>query len=152
MDFLYDTAIPNELKSRSRTYIKYGNYNDTFQFLGYFSIALKVIDFGDEVSKTAIKKMTGDKDKKNTSGYLIGQFAINDKFRTSKDVMSGKTLLEDCLDQLYEANGIVGGKLIIIECKESEKLIEFYERNGFRYLQKVQTPNNGELVQMIKLL
>jgi uncharacterized protein (DUF1330 family) len=96
--------------------------------------------------------MTGDRDKKNTSGYLIGQFAINDKFRTSKDIISGKTLLEDCLDHLYEANGIVGGKLIIIECNDSEKLIDFYKSNGFRYLQKVQTANNGELVQMIKLL
>jgi uncharacterized protein (DUF1330 family) len=46
----------------------------------------------------------------------------------------------------------VGGKLIIIECNDSEKLIDFYKSNGFRYLQKVQTANNGELVQMIKLL
>ncbi|MCS3921964.1 precorrin-6B methylase 1 [Methanococcus voltae PS] len=60
-------------------------------------------------------------------------------------------LLEDALDLLYRSKEVVGGKVVLIECKEYEKLMNFYKNNGFKYLQKVQTENNGELIQMFKL-
>ena len=41
---------------------------------------------------------------------------------------------------------MVGGRFVLIECNENEKLIDFYNRNGFEVLQK------DELVQMIRFL
>lgn len=47
------------------------------------------------------------------------------------------------IQELFET---VGGRFVLIECEDNEKLIDFYKRNGFEILQK------DEFVQMIRYL
>lgn len=43
----------------------------------------------------------------------------------------------------------VGGRFIMIECRDDEKLIYFYEKNLFKEIARV--PDNGQsMVQMIR--
>jgi hypothetical protein len=58
-------------------------------------------------------------------------------------------MLETCFKSVYDAQAIVGGRFIMLECQNIEKIIEFYEGSGFK---RLQWSENGKYLQMIKKL
>ncbi|WP_083996379.1 hypothetical protein [Desulfosporosinus acididurans] len=116
-----------------------------FRILAYFSLALKSLKLDNSLSKTRIKKIDGLSNKiEDTSVYLLGQLGKNEPYQ--KDIQ-GKEILEKYVFPLVtQAVKYVGGRIILIECANKEKLISFYGNNGFVYLQE------DEYVQMIRFL
>ncbi len=111
----------------------------------HFSLALKSLKFDVSLSKTRIRKIDGLSNKiEDTSVYLLGQLAKNELYQKDTD---GKEILEGYVFPLVaQAVKYVGGRIILIECANKEKLISFYGNNGFVYLQ------DDEYVQMIRFL
>lgn len=111
----------------------------------HFSLALKSLKFDVSLSKTRIRKIDGLSNKiEDTSVYLLGQLAKNELYQKETD---GKEILEGYVFPLVaQAVKYVGGRIILIECANKEKLISFYGNNGFVYLQ------DDEYVQMIRFL
>jgi ribosomal protein S18 acetylase RimI-like enzyme len=50
--------------------------------------------------------------------------------------------LSEVFSILQQAQELVGGRVILLECEDNEKLINLYRNNGFEVLQKF------DLVQM----
>lgn len=92
------------------------------------------------------------------SAPLIGQIGKN--FCNEYDkLITGDELLKIALDKIFEAQQIVGGKIVYVECEDTPALIDFYQSNGFvisgeRSLDKDEEKyNRGKyLVQMIKYI
>ena len=89
---------------------------------------------------------------------LIGQLGKNYKDNYDK-LISGDVLLKLACDKVKEAQYILGGRFVFLECENIPKLKEFYESNGFvcfgnRNLDKDERQNNsGEyLLQMLRNL
>lgn len=89
---------------------------------------------------------------------LIGQVGKNFS-NDYNQLITGKELLELACDAVRKAQSLLGGNLAYLECEEKEKLIEFYESNGFyifnkRLLDKDEkSKHDGDyLVQLIKKL
>ena len=68
-------------------------------------------------------------------------------------------MLKLALDKVAEMQHIVGGKIVYLECEQKERLISFYERNGFvnfgtRLLDKEEISKlfGKALVQMLKYM
>lgn len=66
-------------------------------------------------------------------------------------------LLKLACNKIKEIQNAIGGRYVFLECEDNEKLIEFYESNGFecfgkRNLEKDEREKNkGEyLLQMLK--
>ncbi len=78
---------------------------------------------------------------------MIGQFGKNDLY---KDEFKGFKLMEYCLNTLLDGQMRLGGRLVMIECKNISYLIEFYEQFGFKKLEKDY--KKDELLQFIKIL
>ncbi|MBK1779973.1 hypothetical protein JHL22_01945 [Advenella sp. WQ 585] len=61
--------------------------------------------------------------------FLIGQIGKNTA------VASNPISLENILSEIYAvisaAKELIGGRIIILECEDSEDLIKLYERHGF---------------------
>lgn len=84
-----------------------------------------------------------------TVAYLIGQLGKN-----SASSYSSEINLENILSEIYgvieEAQHLVGGRLVILECENEESLISLYERQGFSRLE-VKDSNNS-LVTMYQVI
>lgn len=145
-DYLKDPekAIRLEDKNISRTYLLFDNHN--FKIAAYFSICLKVFETSG-ISKSEVKRIHGLKRNAQTIPiYLIGQLGKNDLF---KDKIKGSELLDFAENRILKAKQIVGGRNILVECKDEPKLKQFYITHGYKELQV--SPDNG-LVQFIKYI
>lgn len=60
---------------------------------------------------------------------MIGQLARNSN--VPKDTISGAEMLKIANTIIGEAVKLVGGRNILVECRNNEKLIQFYLNNGF---------------------
>lgn len=154
--FLARKAVDFEVLMRSRTYLIFDTIamknNGILKLLGYFTISLKVLDIPDGLKTDEIVSLDGKYAKfhgepiKSLPCYLIGQLGRNDC--ANHDQLSGKEILEEALRVIRQSHDAVGGRIVLIECKESEKLKGFYESNGFESF-RVDTSGKHRMIQMI---
>lgn len=68
---------------------------------------------------------------KSISAFLIGQLGRADD--CSPEDLSGQQLLNECYHAISLAARIVGGNLLVLECRE-HMYEKFYEKQGFKKL------------------
>lgn len=79
--------------------------------------------------------------------YLIGQLSKNSNI--TENAISGKMLIDFACDIIAASVEAVDGRYIMIECRDSEKLIRFYENNSFKEIARI--PDNSQpMVQMLR--
>ena len=143
--FLEEKAEEFEKRNRSRTYLVFDD--ETVVLLGYFTLSLNALPFRSEVSKNTIKRIDGfSKDVTAAGIVLIGQFG-KDAIAGSK--LSGKLLLDICLEYVYKSQDIVGSRFVMLECLDVPQVVSFYKANGFTHL---QMDANDKYLQMIRRL
>lgn len=153
-NFLKEKAILFEKLGKSRTYFVFDEEDDDFKILAYFTLAIQVL-------KVPEKLLSGRKTK-NFDGFsskikgekitefpaiLIGQLGKNDLYLGS---ISGSEVTEYCLITLLKGQARLGGRIIMLECKDVPYIIRLYESFGFQKLEKEY--EEEELLQMIKIL
>ena len=77
---------------------------------------------------------------------MIGQLARNSA--VPRECLSGRQLIEFARDVISASVEAVGGRYVMIECRDSEQLLRFYRENGFSEISRLA---DGEqpMVQMI---
>lgn len=78
---------------------------------------------------------------------LIGQLGKNDIYSPN---ISGADLLDYCLAKIFEGQIRLGGRIIMLECKNIPYLLQLYETYGFNIIENDY--HDGELIQMIRLI
>lgn len=68
-----------------------------------------------------------------------------------KSSLSGEKLLSFAYDVIQSAVDVVGGRYMMIECSNHQKLIQFYKNNHFQELNP-SAFSQQPLVQMIRKL
>ena len=159
--FLRERAIEFEKLSKSRTYLvidenQFENPGFTLGKLtvyGYISLAVKVFTVPETFSNRQRKQLDGfsakehGKQVSNFPCYLIGQLARNSNI--SKESLSGADLLNFAYDIIAIAVDAVGGRNILVECRNNKKLLKFYLNNGFEKISEVPDENQS-MIQMIR--
>lgn len=162
-NFLLYNSINFANQGTAATHLVFINVDDKMILVGYFTLVNKTLSIPREyLSKTLenkIKKFSNY--DKNEEAYivscpLIAQLSKNMKYKND-NLITGSELLKMALDKVKEAQQILGGKLVYIECEDNYKLIEFYEKHGFvkvntRYLKKNEKVEGEDdyLIQMLK--
>ncbi len=131
--------------------------------VGYFALSNKKITVKKkDVSKSTYKRIyqfsdATERDSCTIAAILIGQLSKN--YKDGNDtIIDGSELLQMAIDKVKEAQHIVGGKFVYLECEDSKKLLDFYSANGFisfgkRELDKDEDNINGNyLIQMLRYL
>ena len=119
------------------------------EIIAYYTIALKTIVLGEDISNTLLKRIDGFSSDNNIQPtYLIGQLGRSDQFRY-KD-LSGTDILDFALSSINNAKDIVGGRIVLLECENVPYLISLYESMRFKFLQP--NPDNPDLLQYISFL
>lgn len=161
--FLKEKAIEFSKQDISRTYIVMSQYKEKDVLVGYFAITNKVtnirkVKLSESKKKRLLKYAVYDASSKcyNIALPLIGQIGKNYTNNYNK-LISGDILLKLACDKIKEAQKLLGGRFIFLECEDKPELKDFYESNGFvcfgkRNLEREERNKNvGEyLLQMLK--
>lgn len=136
-NFLQSKAILYEKNSLGKTYLILDSEelkNKKIAIAAYFTIAQKSIDISNIPNKKK-RKMLGDypgRDKlKSIPVYLIGQLGRCDSY--ASDQLPGNFILNECFHIISMAAKIVGGNLVVLECRE-HMFSNVYEKLGFKKL------------------
>lgn len=153
-EFLKKEALVYEKANISRTFVVVDNNNGLYsknnilKLLGYFTVALKVLDIPENITPSQKRKICGFRFDGITEVpvYLIGQIGKNDKYSSE---ISGMELMSRAESVIKEAYKHVGGRIILLECENREKLIKFYKACGYTLLPR-SVEDSTNLVQFVK--
>ena len=126
---------------------------EDFRLLAYFALALQILKIPQSFSNQRIKQLDGFSAKIRGQRILefpvllIGQFAKNDLYA---DYISGYDLMQYCFSTLLDGQARLGGRIVMLECKDIPYLASFYERFGFAKIERDY--KEGELIQLVRIL
>lgn len=160
--FLKEKSIEFAKQDIAETFLIVTSYRDESVIVGYFSLANKGISIKKAIlSETKKKKfLRYAKFNSESKSYqmalpLIGQLGKN-YYNGYDKLISGDVLLKLACDKVKEAQDILGGRFVFLECEDKECIKGFYESNGFvcfskRNLEKDEMEmNDGKyLLQML---
>lgn len=153
--FIRTKAVEFEKLYKSRTYLICDSdklAKGEFLIAGYFSLSLKALVLPDDMSIRTRKELDGYRGKihgapiREIPCYLIGQLSKN--LAIDSDGISGIKILEEAFKVLDEANKSVGGRYVMVECHNNQKLLDFYQTNGFKIFSG-DTDGEG-MIQLIR--
>ena len=150
-NFLTHTAINNQRIGISRTNLVYAITDAGRVLVGYYSLALQVLDLDRITSKSLRKKITGFKreNKLGAAVYLIGQMGKNFHNGANK-LISGQEIFLLAMQDILKAQQIVGGRIVVVECKNDDKLRKFYEETlGF---QLIDTADDESMLKYMTMI
>lgn len=136
-NFLVQKAIPYEKTDYGKTYLLVDKEKldaGEFVILAYFALAQRSVDISGLSNKRKRKilgEYPGRDSIKSVSAFLIGQLGRCDEY--TKEDLSGQHILNECYHAISLAARIVGGKIIVLECRE-HMFSKFYEAQGFKKL------------------
>lgn len=164
--FLHHTAIEFSKQGISSTYLIMASYRGQYVLCGYFTLSNKIFC----IEKTSMPNQNWKRriakfaqfdnalQRYTISAPLIGQLGKN--FTNGYNTLiTGDELLKLALDKVREMQYIVGGRIVYLECEQKEKLIDFYQSNGFvnfgtRRLDRDETDklSGDSLIQMLRYM
>lgn len=158
-------AIDFAKQGISQTFLVFAPFKKKQVLCGYFTIANKYI----VVSKKSVSATTARKLRKFSMpaapndnfvimAPLIAQLGKNYADDCNR-LLRGDELLKLALDQIKLAQRIIGGKVVYVECEDTDFLKRFYQSNGFvifgkRKLDKDEKTDmrGAYLLQLLKYL
>lgn len=159
--FLHKRAVMFENLSKARTYLicnqtqleNSESEDKPIIIYGYISLALKILTIPESTSNRIRRELDGFSSKihgefiNDFPCYLIGQLSRNSN--VPKESISGEEMITFACDVIAASAEAVGGRCVMIECHNSEKLIHFYEKNLFKEIAHI--PDHEQpMVQMIR--
>ena len=151
--FLKNRAIDFEKAGKSRTFFIFDEESDDFNILAYYTIALQVLNIPETYSNRKIKDLDGMFSKSNGEtiyafpAILIGQLAKNDTF---KSCISGEEIMQFCMSTIMDGQIRLSGRIIMLECKEVQYLLDLYGKFGFEKIEREY--KKGDLLQFVRKL
>lgn len=143
-DFLYTKSISFEKRNLSRTYLA---ISDDDQIIGYFTLGIRcgLVSKNAKISESLYKKLNVDRDTNVAQMFLIAQLGRSDS--SPRGLV--RNLMDDALNILIETNRRVGCRVIRVDCKNDQSLINYYSNYGFT---PVRLSEDNDLVMMVGVL
>ncbi|MDD3268467.1 MAG: N-acetyltransferase [Syntrophomonadaceae bacterium] len=163
--FFHNSAISLAKQNISVTQLVFASYKQAPVIAGYFTLANKNIMIANKnMSNTTKKRISKfgvfDPDMKGyrISAPLIAQMGKN-YANGYNSLITGDELLHIACSKVVQAQELIGGKIVYLECEDKIPLIDFYQSNGFvnfghRALDRDETAvlTGQYLIQMLKYL
>ena len=157
-DFLVRKAMQAGKLKSAITYLVFDA--GTSQLLGYFTLVLKSFSIArDKLSSNNRRLISRFAELNERTGeytaalYPIAQVGKNFAVPESARI-SGRELIDLALEKLRAAQGIVGGKLVLVEREaDRPKLLDFYNDCGFKsWNSRYDKGDKVQYDQMIRVL
>lgn len=139
-DFLHNKAMAYEDSRKGSTFLLIDGL-DSMNVIAYYTLGNTSIDLSEAKPKKK-KKIMGDfpdRDHRNFfPAYLIGQIGRCDNY--SHEDLPGETILSEAYHTLKGAATVIGGKLVVLECRE-HMYKKVYEGLDYKKMQDKLTDN-----------
>lgn len=160
--FIKEKAIQFLKMGIAKTFLVTTSHKGKNVIVGYFALTDKITRVKKKMLTYSLRKRISRfaKNAEYSQYYLInlpliGQIGKNFKYK-EENLITGDVLLKLACDKVREAQRILGGQFVFLECEDKPILKDFYESNGFvcfgkRNLEKdEQSKNTGKyLLQML---
>lgn len=93
-----------------------------------------------------ITKNSNHETNQYAPAFLIGQ--VSRSIDTQKGI--GTVLVSEALRRIKEAQNIIGGNFVYLDCHNETKIKDNYMKSGFKYLQDKQD-GSGDIQMYLKL-
>lgn len=154
--FLHNQAIDFTKRSQSVSYLLFSNIDE--KLAGYFTLAIKPISVNaSNFSSTMRRKIERVSEVNEQTGeyllsaYLIAQLGKNFANGLNERI-TGEELLQAALDEIRSLQYKTGGTVVFLEADNVDKLIAFYEANGFKRFATRKSRGTGEAHKLVQLL
>ena len=154
--FLVRQSIDFTKRNLSVTYIVVAKDSD--ELVGYFTLTIKPISVNvAPFSHTMRRKIERVSEVNEQTGeyilaaYLIAQLAKNFNDGMNERI-TGAQLLQSAIDAIREAQYRLGGTVVFLEADNVNKLIAFYEANGFKRFAVRKSRGAQEQHKLVQLL
>lgn len=158
--FIQTKAIEFARQKIAMTYLVFSNHSHP-ELLGYFTLANKFVSItANSLSRTLQKRISKfSQYDENLNRFLISMPLIAQLGRNFNPDLSasitGQELLQAACDKVQEAQLIIGGKTVYIECDGNPKLYDFYSASQFvqfgqRKRDSDEIAESAILIQMLK--
>jgi len=134
--FFYENSRDFIKEDYSQLYLS--RVKETSKIIGYFTLSCTSIR-SDEKKLVSIEKIA-----RNIPGLLLGMFAVDIKFQ-EKGI--GTDLIRKAVQISLKISMNVGCRCLIVDSKINERLIRFYQKIGFEF---VNIPLGSDIVHKIK--
>lgn len=143
-NFLKTRALEYEKMNKARTYLMLNDADG--EIYAYFTLAINVFKYGETTSKSC-KRDTNLGNKRQDAAFLIGQIGKSDS-NNNKNILP--ELLEYIFGRIQIAQNMVGGRIVYLDCKQDQKIVNLYMNNGF--LKATDKPDKDDLIQMYRII
>lgn len=103
-------------------------FESKMKIIAFFTLGVVSLDIS-QMNNSQRKAILGNFPKNgnpnNVPAFLIAQFGRSDSYFSEQ--LPGTVMMKECFSQMYEAQKIVGGRVIVLDCKE--QLIKYYEKS-----------------------
>lgn len=148
--WLHNSAIQFERENKARTYLIIDTEGQVLA--GYFAVSVKSwkLREGPSVSNRVRKHFGAGKKQEaseftDVSTMLLAQLGKDDTNGSALDLAE---ILANVFPIVKEAQALIGGGALLVECECNEKLKCSYEAHGFKYLQDSEDSNGARLHQL----
>jgi hypothetical protein len=138
--FIHEKAFDFERRGWSSVYLLFNE--DSFSqgelsLEAFFTLSHKALSVSNEVSKTKRKIIFKGISPSDSFAHfvLIGHLGKNQSREYVSKITSGE-ILDAAFEIISRSKELITFNCVLVECKNHPKLLEIYERYGFKYLQK----------------
>lgn len=135
--FLKTKAIEFARQRIAATHLVFASFQKKPVLVGYYALANKNLSIKANCLNSKLRskmKRFGIYDEAykcyDIAVPLIGQLGKNYQNDYNK-LITGDELLKMACVRVYDVQRVMGGRLVYLECEDTEKLTDFYTRNGF---------------------
>ena len=158
--FAKEQSIEFAKKQQSVTYLVFSS--EDAELVGYFAITIKPITVNAEPFSNTVKRklarvseLNEQNHTYNLAAYLIAQLGKN-YHDGANERITGAELLGLAIKQIQQLQYLAGGMVVFLETSNEEKLLSFYQDNGFQQFDSRLSETAGrephELIQLLKIL
>lgn len=153
--FVRSNAIDFFKRKLAVTYLVFDEKSD---FVGMYSLAHKAIDIPADKLNSKLKKKVAryarlDEDRQiySVSAFLIAQFGKNYEGNKGTTV-SGQELFENAMEMLTNAQTIVSGGLVFLDCEiDNKRALDLYSNNGFiPFAERISDSDGQKYIQLLR--
>ena len=134
--FLHHNAIDFAKKKQCITYF-IQDKNDAI--VAYFALTHKAVNIDATRLSNTVRKgiarhaeQNADTGDFNASAFLIAQFGKNSIYKGNLKI-TGNNMMSLALDTLRQAQHLVGGGIVYLECEDEPRLLDFYANDANRF-------------------
>ena len=101
-------------------------------------------------SKSQKKKLKANNETLKVKSHLIGQLGKNENIPDNP--LNLKIILEEAYSIIDQARSLIGGRVIILECQDLDRLICLYQDHSFQVLETVPDNESDVLITMYDVI